>query len=141
MPGRVGDVEPVAHLRDPRVLDRGAVEALDAGTEHGPVADALEMAAVAAPRQAEIALVVRVRLGGAVKHEEFVLLLVEPDRRIEDREIFPGVIGMWGKDRIAVVTRQFHVRCYRKSSPSNNVTLYFSTSGLPTSSVSGVRPG
>ena len=110
MPGRVGHIEPVAHLRDPRVLDRGAVEALDARAQHRLIADALEMVAVAAPRQAEIALVFRVRLGGPVEQEELVLPLIEAHRRIEDRQVFPGVIGMRGKDRIAVVTRQFHVR-------------------------------
>ncbi len=70
MPAGVGDVVPVAHLDHPRVLDRRPVEALDARAEHRLVGDPLEVVAVLALGQAEVALVLRPRLGRPVQQQD-----------------------------------------------------------------------
>ena len=69
---------------------------------------ALEVVAVFAGGQAEIALVVGVRLGGAVEEHDFLLSLVVPGGRIEDGQVFPGVTGMRREDRVAGVAVELH---------------------------------
>ena len=106
--GGVGDVEPVAHLDDAGILDSGAVKALDAGAEDGLVGCALEVVAIGAGGQAEVALVVEVRLGGAVEEDHLPLVLVIPGGGVEDGEVFPGVPGVRREDGITLEALEFH---------------------------------
>ena len=108
MTAGVGDIEPLAHLGHAWILDGRPVESFDIRAEHGLIAHAFKVVPVAAGRESEIALVVRVRLGGAVQQQDLVLLLVVIGGGVEDREILPWVLRMGRQDWIALVSLEFH---------------------------------
>ena len=108
MPASIGDVEPISHLDDARILDGGPVESLDTRAERRLVRRALELVAVLAFRQAEPAFVIRLRFSRAIEQEHLLLSIIVPSGGVEDRQILPGMIRVWRKDRVAFVTFEFH---------------------------------
>ena len=108
MAARISDIIPLAHLDDPGVLDGRAVEPLHARAQHGLCRDPLEMVAVAAGRQPEVALVLGMRLGRPVEQQNLLRRLVVPGGRIEDRQVLPGMVRMGRENRVPVVAFQLH---------------------------------
>src|SRR3954454_14984793 len=104
----VGDVVPLADLDDPRVLDRRAVESLNARAEHRLIRRALEAVSVAAGREPEVTLVFGMRLGRPVEQEDFLLFLDVPGGRVEDGQALPGLVRMGREDRVPLVAFQLH---------------------------------
>ncbi len=100
MTAGVSDVEPIAHSGDARVLDRGAVESLDARAQTRLASVPLEMEAVTAARQAKPAFVIRAGFRAAVKQQNLLARFVVEGGRIEDSQIFPRMIRVGTQDWI-----------------------------------------